>query len=196
MDIKLIISIFAILLNIVGGFSVYLRSIFSGETKPHVYTWLIWTITGVIALLGLIQGKGGWGILPLFMSTIFVFVIFLISFKFGTKNITKFDTAVLIIALLAIVVWFKMHNPLLAVILVTIADCLGYLPSFRKTFQEPWTESVTSWTVYFFCGLLMILALREYNFLTLTYLATTEVANVILIAICLIRRKYSIIKEI
>jgi len=189
MDIKLILAIFAILLNIVGGFSVYLFSIFRGTTKPHIYTWLIWTITGVVALLALIRGQGGWGALPLVFSTTFVFVIFLLSFKFGTKNITKFDTIVLAVALLAIVVWFYMHNPLLAVVLVTIADCLGYLPSFRKTFQEPWTESVTSWTVYFFCGLLMILSMNEYNFLTLTYLGVTNVANIILITICLVRRR-------
>lgn len=194
MDIKLILSVLAILLNIGGGFFVYLRSIFRGETKPHVYTWLIWTITQGVALLGLIRGQGGWGVLPLSISTIFVFVIFLLSLKFGTRNITRFDTSVLILALLAVVIWFQMHNSLLAVILVTIADFLGYLPSFRKTFQEPWTENITSWTVYTISGLLMILSLGEYNLLTLTYLVTVEIANTTLITICLVRRKWGIIR--
>lgn len=193
MDIKLLFAIIASLLIIFGGNVPYLISIFKGKTKPHIYTWLIWTITYGIALLGLIYGKGGWGVLSLSIGMFFVFVIFVACFKYGTKNITKLDTVILVGALLAIVVWFQLHNPLLAVFMVTIIDFVGYIPSFRKTFYEPWTENVTAWTISTFAGLLIMLSLNEYNFLTLTYLVATEFANLILIGICLTRR--SVIKN-
>ena len=96
-NIKIIFSIIASLLVIFGGYVFYLKDIFSRKTKPHIYTWLIWTITQGVALLGLLYGKGGWGALALSISTILVFIIFLISFKYGTKNITKFDTIILIV---------------------------------------------------------------------------------------------------
>jgi len=188
-DTKLTISIIASFLFVLGGDLPYLKDIFSRKIKPHIYTWLIWSITQGVALLGLLYGKGGWGALALSISTFFVFIIFLVSLKYGTKNITKFDTIILIIALLAITVWFQMHNPLLAVIMVSVIDFLGYIPSFRKTFQEPQTETVFPWAVFFFANLLIIFSLSEYNLLTLTYLVTIETANLILISICLIRRR-------
>ena len=188
-NIKLILSILASLLLVFAGDTIYLRDIFSGKIKPHVYTWLIWSITQGVALLGLLYGKGGWGGLALSISTLFVFIIFLVSLKYGTRNITKFDTITLIIALLAIIVWFQIHNPLLAVIMVSAIDFLGYIPSFRKTFYEPWTEAVFPWAIFFFANLFIIFSLSEYNLLTLTYLVTIETANLILIGICLTRRE-------
>ncbi|OGZ67301.1 MAG: hypothetical protein A3D34_00860 [Candidatus Staskawiczbacteria bacterium RIFCSPHIGHO2_02_FULL_33_16] len=187
--IKLVSAVFAIILVIFGAFLPYLRDILVKKTKPHAYTWLIWTITQGVALAGLLYGKGGWGSLSFFIMTAFVFITFLVSLKYGTRNITKFDTTILIIALLSIIVWRQMQNPLLAVFIVSAIDFLGYLPSFRKTFEEPWTETVTSWLVFSFTNILIIFSLSEYNFLTLTYLITITIGNIILITICLIRRQ-------
>ena len=140
--------------------------------------------------VGLIYGKGGWGFLDLLVGTIFVFLIFLLSLKYGTKNITKSDTIILIVALLAIVVWIKMKNPLLAVFMVSAIDFIGYIPSFRKTFQEPWTETVSSWMIFAIGNIFVILSLGEYNLLTLTYISHDRLSlNVILFIICLVRRR-------
>jgi len=187
--LKFLFSLVAAFLLVVGGDFPYIRDIFRGRTKPHAYTWLIWTITQGVALLGLFYGKGGWGSWALLIGTLFVFFIFLLSLKYGTKNITKFDTVILIVALLAVVVWFQLDNPLLAVIMVSIIDFLGYVPSFRKAFQEPWTETVISWVMFFVANTFIIFSLAEYNPLTLTYMLTIEAANLTLIIICLARRR-------
>ncbi|MCX6720541.1 MAG: hypothetical protein NTW11_01940 [Candidatus Staskawiczbacteria bacterium] len=191
MDIKLIFSVAGVIL-ILGGNVPYFVGIFRGKTRPHIYSWLIWTITYGIGLLGVIKGNGGWGSLSLAVGFSIVCITFLACFKYGSKNITKFDTVTLIFALLAIVVYFQLHNPLLAVFMVTLIDFIAYVPSFRKSFYEPYSENVASWVIYTIAGLLIILSLYEYNLLTLTYLVVTEVANIILIAICLARRKSKI----
>jgi hypothetical protein len=194
MDFKLILSVTVILLTVFVGHIPYLVGMFKGKIKPHIYSWLIWTITFGIATLGVKHGEGGWGVLSMSVGLFFVFIIFLSCFKYGTRNITKFDTVMLFFALLAVVVWFQLHNPLLAVFMATAIDFIGYIPSFRKSFQDPWSESVVVWSVFTIAGLLAILSLNEYNLLTLTYLVITEIANLILIGICLVRRRYSIIK--
>lgn len=188
-SIKLILAIFASLVGIVGAFLPYLRDIFLKKTKPHAYTWLIWTITQGTAVAGLWYGKGDWGSLALSVGTVFVFIVFLLSLKYGTRNITKSDTVILIAALLAVVVWWQLHSPWLAVLMVSVIDVLGFLPSFRKTFEEPWTETATSWTAFSLANILSILALNEYNFLTLTYLIAITSAEIILLTICLVRRR-------
>ena len=188
-NLKLIFAIVATITIIGGSFLPYLRDIFRGKTKPHAYTWLIWTITQGTAVAGLIKGKGGWGSLSFIIGVALCFFIFLLSLKYGTRNITKSDTIVLIAALSAIVVWWQLENPLLAVFMVSVIDVLGYIPSFRKTFEDPWTETVISWVFFSIANILTIFALSEYNLLTLTYLVTITFANLILLAICLIRRR-------
>ncbi len=188
-SIKLILALLASLVGIVGAFLPYLRDIFLKKTKPHAYTWLIWTITQGTAVAGLWYGKGDWGALALSVGTVFVFIVFLLSLKYGTRNITKSDTVILIAALLAVVVWWQLHSPWLAVLMVSVIDVLGFLPSFRKTFEEPWTETATSWTAFSLANILSILALSEYNFLTLTYLIAITSAEIILLTICLVRRQ-------
>jgi len=188
-NIKLILAILATVVIVGGAFLPYLRDIFRGKTKPHAYTWLVWTITQGTAVAGLIKGKGGWGALTLIIGIVFCLIIFLLSLKYGTRNITKSDTVILVAALSAIVVWWQLENPLLAIFMVSVIDVLGYIPTFRKTFEEPWTETAISWAVFSLANILIIFALSEYNLLTLTYLVAITFANFTLLAICLIRRR-------
>lgn len=188
-NIKFVLAITVSLIEIIGAFLPYLRDIFLKKTKPHAYTWLIWTITQGTAVAGLWYGKGGWGALALIIGTMFVFLIFLLSLKYGTRNITSGDKAVLIAALLAIVIWWQLHRPLLAVLMVCVIDILGFLPSFRKTFEQPWTETITTWAVFSLVDILNMFALRKYNFFTLAYLIVITTANITLFAICLLRRR-------
>lgn len=186
---KLIFTILSVLTMIIGGYLPYLRDIFRLKTKPHAYTWLIWSLTQGTATAGLFYGNGGWGSYALLVGTIFVFIIFLLSLRYGTKNITKGDTVILIAALLAVVVWWQLHSPLLSVLMVSIIDFISYVPSFRKTFAEPFTETPLSWAIFSLSNILTVFALTEYNFLTLFYLSAITLANIILLTICLLRRR-------
>jgi hypothetical protein len=188
MNLKLILSIFAGLIAIIS-FAPYFLDIIHKKTKPHAYTWLIWTITQGTALAGLWLGVGGWGFISLFIGTGLIFIIFLLSLKYGTRNITKGDTITLIAALIAILIWWQLHNPLLAILMVSLIDFLGYIPSFRKTYKNPWTETPIFWILSPLAYIVTILALDKYNLLTLTYLITVTVADITLLMICLIRRK-------
>ena len=188
-DLKLISAMLASLIAVVGAFFPYLRDIFRKKTKPHAYTWLIWVITQGTATTALWYGRGGWALLTMIIGTFFVFLIFLLSLKYGTRNITKGDTVVLTLALLAIVIWWQLNNPVLAVIMVSAIDVAGYLPSFRKVFYEPWSETMMSWAVFSLANIFNILSLSAYNFFTLTYLISITAANLILLAIGLTRRK-------
>ena len=189
MDIKIILTIIATIIGVVAFF-LYLKDTFSLKTKPHAYTWLIWAITQGTAVFGIWYGGGGWGALNLAVGTFFVIAVFFFSLKYGTKNITKSDTAILIAALSAIVVWWQLDKPLISVIMVSEIDVIGYVPSFRKSYQEPWSETLISWVLFSTSNIFAILALKEYNLLTVTYLAAITSANIALFLFCFFRRKF------
>lgn len=189
MDTKIVLSIFATVIA-AAAFLPYLRDIFSLKTKPHAYTWLIWAITQGTAVFGIWYGGGGWGVLNLIVGTLLVVVVFLFSLKYGTKNITKSDTAIFIAALSAIVVWWQLDKPLISVMMVSVIDVIGYIPSFRKSYLEPWSETLVTWILFSVSNILAILALKEYNLLTVTYLVAITTANIAFILVCFFRRQF------
>lgn len=119
-----------------------------------------------------------------------VFAVFLLSLKYGTKDITKSDTAILILAVCAILVWWQLHQPVISIIMISLIDFSGYIPSFRKSYREPWSETLISWALFVICNVFSILALKEYNLLTTAYIATLTFANLLLFMICLLRRPF------
>lgn len=189
MNIKIILTIIATIIGVVAFFP-YLRDIVQLKTKPHAYTWLIWAITQTTAVVGILHGGGGWGSLNLIIGTFFVVCVFLFSLKYGSKNITKGDFIVLVISLCAVLVWWRLDKPILAVIMVSIIDVLGYIPSFRKSYQEPWSETLISWMLFSVSNIFAILALNEYNLLTATYLVAITLANLFIFLICFLRRSF------
>ena len=189
MDVKIILTVIATAIGVVAFFP-YLRDTFSLKTKPHAYTWLIWAITQGTAVFGIWYGGGGWGALNLTIGTLFIIVVFIFSIKYGTKNITKSDTAILVAALSAIIIWWRLDQPLISVIMVSMIDVIGYIPSFRKSYQEPWSETLISWILFSASNIFAILALEEYNLLTVTYLAAITSANIALFLLCFFRRKF------
>lgn len=187
MDLKLIFAILASVTALIAYFP-YIRDMLAKKTKPHVYTWLIWLLTQGTAALGIFYGGGNWGGLYLAVMCVEIIVVFLLSFKYGTKNITKGDTIILVSALIAIFVWWQLKQPLLSVFMVSAIDVIGYIPSFRKSFKDPWSETLVSWFLFALANILGILALGSYNLLTTTYLISIFIANTSLFLFCFLRR--------
>ncbi len=187
-DWKVVSAVLAVVIGC-GAFLPYMYDVFKKKTRPHMYTWLIWCLTQGIAVAGIWYGGGGVAAIAMTIGVFFVFTIFLTSIKFGTRNITRGDTAILIAAVAAIFVWWQLDNPLLAVLMVTAIDVLGYIPSWRKSINEPWSETLWSWTAFSVGNIFAILALTEYSLLTVTYVAAISVANMLLVAECLYFRR-------
>ena len=97
-SMKTSIAIVAALLAIAGNVP-YLRDIIQKKVKPHPYTWLVWTIVSCIVFFGQVARGAGIGALSTAASEIFTVIIFLLSLKYGFKNIRRIDTYCLIIAL-------------------------------------------------------------------------------------------------
>jgi hypothetical protein len=171
------------------GYAFYIRGMLKGNTQPHAYTWLIWSITLGTATFGVWYGGGGSSVIPFVSATVVTLIIFLLSFKYGTRNITKGDTIVLLLALFAIAAWWQFHAPLLSIAMVTGIDLFGYLPTFRKSFEEPWSEPLSSWLFFAVTSFFTFAGLSAYNFLTLGYILPTAVANLAVLFICLSQRK-------
>jgi hypothetical protein len=188
MEYKIIFSLLASILGTVSFFP-YIRDVLKDSTRPHVITWMIWAITQGTATAGIIYGHGKWGALELAIGTLLILVIFVLSIRRGTKDITYSDYFILFLCLVALSLWILFNQPVSSILLITIIDLFGLIPTLRKTYNDPHSETLFTWLGFALSNTLAIAALQEYNSLTLLYLSTTAVADFIVFLLCWTRRK-------
>ena len=188
MDSKLLFGIISIVVASIS-YIPYFRDIFKNKTKPHLFSWFIFSITtGIIFALQMKGGAGVGGWITLILTFIF-FIIFLLSFKYGTKDIKWIDIIFLILALLAIPIWLIAKQPVISVILLTSIDMLGFAPTVRKSWNNPYSETLSMYTVTIFRYILVFPSLETYNLLTLLFPIVWLIANTVLVIVLVYRRK-------
>lgn len=159
------IAIVASLLAIVGNVP-YLRDIIKKRVQPHPYTWFVWSIVSCIIFFGQVAKGAGVGALPTAASEIFTIIIFFFSLQYGFKKIKHIDTLFLIIALLGIVPWILTRDPTISVIIAVSIDLIAFVPTIRKTWLHPETETPVLYSMNVLRHILMLLSLQAYNIAT------------------------------
>ncbi len=185
-----------LLLGLVAGifaiycFIPYIRDIFKKKTTPHMYSWFLWGLLQIIGAVAIVIKGGGYGAVELSVGSIFCFYIFSLSFKYGTKNITRLDTICLFLAIFTILIWILTKDPLHAILLISIIDFIAFVPTYRKGFKEPYSETVSNYFISALASSFAILALSVYSFTNVFYLATLVFTNVVFAFLLLYRRKF------
>lgn len=188
MDPKLFFGIASAVFAIFSGIP-YVRDILQNETRPHAYSWLVWSILQAIGTIAQWHDGAGYGAWALAIAATVSTLVFLLSFKYGTRNITRFDTACLIAALIALILYLTMDDPLTAVIAIIIVDLFGFLPTFRKGWQEPETETVSTYALSGLANFLALFALQQYTLVTMLYIASLFLTNASFVIMILLRKK-------
>ncbi len=185
-------TIFAVLATVlsISCFLPYLRDIFRRKTTPHSHSWLIWTLLQATGVLAMVHSGAGGGVASLIVGAVLCAFIFLLSLRYGTKNITVFDTVCLFGALIAIAVWLFLHNALLSIIAVSLIDLLAFLPTFRKSYVEPHSETISTYILSAGADGCAILALSTLSVTTSLYLITLLITNSICAGIIWFRRAH------
>ena len=170
-------------------FIPYIQDIFRNKTKPHAYSWLIWSILLTVGVAAAFKEGAGYGAWASTINAALCLSVFFLSLQYGTKNITRFDTICLLGALLAIALYLLLADPLLAVIVVALIDFVGFLPTMRKGYAEPWTETPSAFAIATLANSLSLFAIQNYTIVTVLYVATLVLTNAMMLAILLARRR-------
>lgn len=195
MHFEIIISLITIVLAFVA-YIPYVRDILSGKTKPHTFTWLVWALAVSISAGLQIVGGAGVGAWPTITMAVVSIIIFIVSIKKGSKEITKLDVVFFILALISLFLWIVVDQPVWSVILVVTTDILGFAPTIRKSWNAPYSETLSTYEVTAVRHGLSILALQKFNILTVLYPVAWTVANIGFSLILIMRRKVIRVKKV
>lgn len=185
---KEILGILAVVVAFIG-YIPYLRDTYIGKTKPHVISWFLWTLVSFIAF-GLQWSKGaGAGSYANFAMGIICLVLFIFSFRNGTKEIKIVDIVSFVMAILAIILWLVVNQPVWSIILVVLIDALSFTPTFIKSWNKPKQETLFTWILNIIRPGLILLSIRELNFVTVLFPIYALIVNSLFCILLITRRK-------
>ena len=160
-----------------------------GKTKQHLFSWIIWGCTTFIVFLAQLAAKGGVGAWAIGVSgVITIYVALLAYIKKSDSTITRTDWLFFILAMISLPLWYFTSDPLWAVVILTTVDVLGFAPSFRKAYINPFEEQLTFFVIMVARNLISIMALEHYSLTTVLFPAITGVVCLIFILLVIYRR--------
>ena len=180
--VKITASAVAVGISLVA-YVPYLVDMFRGKNRPHLYSWIsIALITAIVAYIQLIGGAGI-GAIPTMVGVGVDGVILFYCFRFGTKDIVFMDKVCLAITLLGVAFYVVFNRqPVLSLAILTAAEIISFVPTYRKTRNDPYSESLPSYYLLMVKLTLILVALQTYNLLTVSYSASWLLVFVIFLA--------------
>lgn len=172
------------------GYVPYLRDIIQGKTKPHIYSWFLWSFVTFIAFALQVSGGAGSGAFVTLAAAIMCLAVIALGFIYKSRvEIVKIDTVFLILAIIALGLWLLAKQPILSAILTTLVDLFGFAPTVRKSWNKPYSETLSFYYLNSFRFGLAVIALQKYSVITAFYPVSWLVANSLFALMLNVRRR-------
>lgn len=186
--LKDILTILTIALGIVA-YIPYLKDLIFGNTKPHIYSWLVWTILN-ITLFSIQFNNGAGPISFIYLITgVICTVIMLFGIGDGIRNITKLDGLFLVLSLVSLGLWVIAKEPLISSILISIVNIMALIPTIRKSWINPFEETLSTYILSTIRTILTVYLFETYSLITLLSPLVGIIITTMFIIMLIVRRK-------
>ena len=163
-----------------------------GNTKPNRISWTLWSAPPLIAFFGELSEHSNFKLALLTLALgIGPILVVLASFtdKRAYWKITGFDYFCGSISLLSIILWTITGNGNLAIFFSIIADLFAAIPTIRKAYSHPESESA----IAFICGALgagiALLTVQKWTFANCAFALYFFIGSATISALILYPRK-------
>lgn len=139
------------------GIFPYFRDVLSWRTLPHPFSYFVWFILTGFNTYVLFNQSEYIALFPAFLNTVSCIIFTYYGIKSYKKiRVNIYDYIFLTGALCILPFYFYTKDVLLTVILSIVIDFLGYLPTLKKGWILPWTETLFT---FFILGVAQLLIL-------------------------------------
>lgn len=161
----------------------YMLSIAGGRTRPRLFSWVIWTLLGIIATTAAYTG----GELPSAALTAAATVetgsIVALGWKYGNRDFERLDAFCLAGVLGGLALWAAFHSPLLGLTAALAIDVLAAIPTVRHAWRKPHEEAAVAYVMCAVASLCVLAAMPEYTLMGLLYPVYLLTVNALIAAI-------------
>lgn len=158
---------FAILSGVITVASAfgYAYNTLRGRNRPNRVTWAMWTLAPMIAFAVQISRGVGLQSILTFSIGFATFVVLVASFvnRKAYWRLTAFDLACGLVSLSAIALWVITGKGLVALVMSIIADFFAAVPTIRKSYQEPGSETAYPFLLGAIAVSITLLTIRDWT---------------------------------
>lgn len=178
----------AVALSIFGGYG-YIRDTLRGETSPNRVTWSLWGVEGVLGFGVELQQHIGLASLMTLMLGLVPCAVVIASFKntHAVWKIGAFDAVCGAIAFSGLVFWAFVNEPTIALVSFVCADQVAALPTLRKSWIAPATESSRVFVMGCANCLITILTLKAFTTAGVLYPGCVAVTDFVMASLIISR---------
>jgi hypothetical protein len=170
------------------GLTSYVVATLRGTARPNRVTWFLWSLAPLIAFAAELSQGVGLQSLMTFVVGFGPAVVLAASFvsRHGSVRLTRFDLSCGSLSLVALAMWRITGQGDVAIAFSVAADLLAGVPTIRKAYRDPASESwpafacsglsaaitlltITTWTfaaaafpVYILCGSTLLTVLIRF----------------------------------
>ncbi|AXK67377.1 hypothetical protein [Burkholderia sp. IDO3] len=167
----------------------YALAIYRRTVRPHLFTWLVWSVVTAIAAAGQFVAGAGPSAWCTAAIAVTCFLTFVASIFRGERGWTRIDWVFLCAALSAIPLWMLTDDPTISICLVTLIELAGLGPTVRKTLHDPWSESLAYFALCVLKYALALLALSRWNVAVAFYPSVNIIASIGICTLMIVRRQ-------
>lgn len=151
------------------GIIPYIKDILYGKTRPEKATWLIWTILGSIAFFSQLAKGATNSLWMTGLETLGQLIVLILALKVGTGKFQRKDVIALTVAGLGLVFWYFTKEAATALYIVIGIDFTGTILTIQKAYQEPESETLSTWVLATIGGILTIFSVGKFDVILLSY---------------------------
>jgi hypothetical protein len=178
----------AVLLSAFGGYG-YIRDTLRGETAPNRVTWSLWGVEGVLTFGVELQQHVGLAAIMTLMLGLVPIAVVVASFRDPKAiwHIGRFDVVCGSFSLLGLILWALVREPTVALVVFVCADQLAGLPTFRKSWLAPQTETPQAFAMGCLNCVITVLTLKHWTTAGVLFPGCIAVADLFLTLVIVLR---------
>lgn len=166
------------------GSVTYIQDTLKGKSKPNRVSWSMWALSPLIGTAAALSVHADlWATVRIFLAGFLPLIIFFASF-INPKSywkLTLFDFLCGCCSLLAIIVWQVLSSPTYAILFAVLGDGLATLPTLRKAWVHPETETGMTYVASFVSAVLVIPSIPVWNIQNAAFQVYLLIANTLLL---------------
>lgn len=175
-------STIGLLAGIIGflSFIPYILETLNRKISPNRATWIIWAVLGIIIAVSYYSAGARSSAWVPAAYAVGIVIMALLTLKYGEGGWTKLDIVCLVGAGLGLVIWALTNNPVLPLYLTIAIDAIGAVPTIKKAYERPETESRTSWLMFLVANTLNLFAINEWTLVVASYPVYVFVLSIVM----------------
>ena len=159
-----------ILLFGTASYVVGVRQMIKNQYSPSTFSRIIWVLLSINSFAGVVLSNGSQS--SILLGGIFLLgniAICIVSFWKGIRKIGKIEYFCLVLLLISSVIWIFFNQPLLNLVISLFAHFIGGIPTYKKVWLNPKSESFGFWSLFFVASLLSVFVAQTTSLIVILF---------------------------